>query len=320
MAFYLCPISAVLQYFTDTGIVLSGGKISTYLAGTTTPQSTAADSSGGVFNSNPIILNSAGRLPNVSIWQSGGTNLKIVITDSNNNQLGPTFDQVSGINDPATTTAALSNAGNGQGADLVANSVRSFDIFPAGRIWSPPTLSAGQTLIVMFEGGTTVNDGLGGSFYYSASSSTADDSINVIKPNVVGNGRLLRLYPGVSGQTFTGTLTGMTGATTGTVRYIITSRSIVTLQAAFTGTSAAGAPGNAMTMTGLPAQVTPPTVGTTVPCILTDNSLTQLIGWASVNTVGVITFGLGANPNFSGFTSGGTKGLPSGWTITYPLL
>lgn len=316
MAFYLCPISAIFQFFNDIGIILAGGKINTYLAGTTTPVTTFTDSSGGVLNSNPIILNSAGRLQNVSIWQTGGVNLKLVITDSSNNQLGPTFDQISGINDPATTTAALSNASNGQGADLVANALRSFDLFSSGRIWTPPTLVAGQTLIVMFQGGNTVNDGLGGAFYYSSSSSLADDSINVIKPNVVGNGRLIRLFPGISGQLFTGTLTGMTATTNLAVKYIIDSRSVVTLSVAGTGTSNS----TSMTMTGLPTQIIPPTVGSTVPCLLTDNGTTNLIGWATVNTAGTITFGLGANPNTTGFTAAGTKGLPSGWTITYPLV
>jgi hypothetical protein len=316
MAFYLCPISAILQYFTDTGVILSGGKVNTYLAGTSTPQSTVTDITGGVNNSNPIILNSAGRLPNVSIWQQGGVNLKIIITDANNNPLGPTFDQISGINDPAATTSTLSNASNGQGADLVANAVRSFDIFSSGRVWTPPTLSGGQTLMVIFEGGTTVNDGFGGLFYYNGGSSAADDSVNTIKPNVTGTGRLIRLFPGLFGQSFTGTLTGMTTTITGTVRYIVNSRSLATLQGAFTGTSNS----TSMTLTGLPAQVTPPTIGTTVPCLLEDNGTATLIGWASINTSGVITFGLGANPNTSGFTGSGTKGLPSGWTITYPLL
>lgn len=316
MAFYLCPIATILQYFTDVGIVLAGGKVNTFLAGTTTPQSTFTDVEGGVFNSNPIILNSAGRLPNVSIWQAGGVNLKIVITDANNNPIGPTFDQISGINDPAATTATLSNASNGQGVDLVANAVRSFDIFSSGRSWPPPTLVAGQTLMAIFEGGVSVNDGLGGIFYYNNTSSAADDNLNVIKPNIVGNGRLIRLFPGISGQSFTGTLTGMTAGTTGTVRYIINSRTVVTLQAAFTGTSNS----TAMTMTGLPSQIIPPTIGTIAPCLIEDNGNGNLIGWASINTVGVITFALGANPNFSGFTGSGVKGLPSGWTITYPLL
>lgn len=316
MAFYLCPISAVLQYFTDTGVVLAGGKVNTYMAGTTTRQATATDITGGIPNSNPIILNSAGRLPNnVGIWQLGGINLKIVITDANDNQLGPTFDQISGINDPATTTATLANASNGQGADLVANAVRSFDIFSSGSAWTPPTLAAGQTVMVIFEGGTTVNDGFGGIFYYSSSSGAAQDLINVIKPNVPGNGRLIRLFPGLSGQSFVGTLTGMTATSTGTVRYIVDSRSVVTLQASIIGNSNT----TSMTMTGLPSQVTPPTIGTVVPCFIQDNGAT-LLGWATINTSGVITFLLGTNPSSTGFTASGTKGLPSGWTITYPLL
>lgn len=105
MALYLSPISTILQYFTDTGVVLAGGKVNTYLAGTTTPTATYTDITGITPNSNPIILNAAGRLPNVQVWQTGGVLIKVIITDANNNLIGPTFDQISGINDPFVSVA-----------------------------------------------------------------------------------------------------------------------------------------------------------------------------------------------------------------------
>ena len=68
MAAYLSPIfGAGAQLFNNQGIVLAGGKIWTYQAGTTTPLGTWTDSTQVVVNANPIILDSAGRPPN-EIW------------------------------------------------------------------------------------------------------------------------------------------------------------------------------------------------------------------------------------------------------------
>lgn len=49
------------QYFDDNGNPLSGGKVYTFEAGTTTPKTTWSDAGESVANSNPIILDAAGR-------------------------------------------------------------------------------------------------------------------------------------------------------------------------------------------------------------------------------------------------------------------
>jgi hypothetical protein len=104
MAVYLAPIANGDQFFNLTGQVLSGGKINTYLAGTTTPAATYTTNSGLVPNANPIILNSAGLLPN-EIWLTGGVTYKFVITDAANNVL-QTLDNLAGINDPSAVGIA----------------------------------------------------------------------------------------------------------------------------------------------------------------------------------------------------------------------
>ena len=55
------------QFFDDSGNPLTGGKVYTYAAGTTTPAATYTTSAGTVANTNPIILDAAGRTPN-EIW------------------------------------------------------------------------------------------------------------------------------------------------------------------------------------------------------------------------------------------------------------
>jgi hypothetical protein len=57
------------QFFDNNGAPLSGGKIYTYEAGTTTPLASYTSSSGSTAHANPIILNSAGRVPSGGeIW------------------------------------------------------------------------------------------------------------------------------------------------------------------------------------------------------------------------------------------------------------
>jgi hypothetical protein len=111
-SFYLSPFSTFLQLFNNNGVPLNGGLCWTYLAGTSNPGSTYTDQSGLVPNSNPIQMDSNGRLQNAAIWQQGGVPLKFIFTTNAGTtlnpiagtQLGPTFDQISGINDPALSS------------------------------------------------------------------------------------------------------------------------------------------------------------------------------------------------------------------------
>lgn len=89
------------QLFNNTGSVLAGGKIYTYLAGTTTAYPTYTDSTQAVPNANPIILDSAGRTTS-EIWINNGTSMKFVVTDSNNNPVGITWDYIPGVSSKAT--------------------------------------------------------------------------------------------------------------------------------------------------------------------------------------------------------------------------
>jgi hypothetical protein len=57
------------QFFDNSGSVLTGGKIYTYEAGTTTPLASYTSSSGNTAHTNPIVLNAAGRVPSGGeIW------------------------------------------------------------------------------------------------------------------------------------------------------------------------------------------------------------------------------------------------------------
>lgn len=95
------------QFFDNNGIILSGGKLYSYAAGTTTPQTTYTSAAGNTAHTNPIILDSAGRVPTGEIWLTAGSNYKFVLTTSADVSL-VTWDNITGINGTGITTNASS--------------------------------------------------------------------------------------------------------------------------------------------------------------------------------------------------------------------
>ena len=110
-AVYLSPVGGVAaQFFTNTGAVLTGGKLYTYQAGTTTPQTTYTTNAGNVARTNPVVLDAAGRVPGSGqIWITSAS-YKFVLTDSTD-VLIATYDNVSGIG--ATSYQVQNFTGNG---------------------------------------------------------------------------------------------------------------------------------------------------------------------------------------------------------------
>lgn len=95
------------QFFTNNGVPLAGGLVYTYAAGTTTPQATYTSNTGGTAQANPIVLDSAGRVP-YEIWLTNGVSYKFVLMDSTNVLIG-TYDNISG---QGTIIGDLSVSGN----------------------------------------------------------------------------------------------------------------------------------------------------------------------------------------------------------------
>jgi hypothetical protein len=83
------------QFFDNDGVPLAGGKLYTYLAGTSTPGVTYTTSAGNIAHSNPIVLDSAGRVPS-EVWLPNGVTYKFVLKTSADVLIG-TWDNISGI-------------------------------------------------------------------------------------------------------------------------------------------------------------------------------------------------------------------------------
>jgi hypothetical protein len=95
------------QFFDDNGVPLAGGLLYTYAAGTTTAAITYTSSTGLTANSNPIVLNAAGRVEE-EIWLEAGDLYKFILEDANEVQIG-SWDNLPGITNANTLAAELAN-------------------------------------------------------------------------------------------------------------------------------------------------------------------------------------------------------------------
>lgn len=105
------------QFFDNNGLPLNGGKIYTYAAGTTTPQTTYTSYTGTIANSNPIILDSAGRTPE-QIWATEGVLYKYVVADSND-VIIRTWDNIGGFQASDLQVDLASTTNNAKGDALI---------------------------------------------------------------------------------------------------------------------------------------------------------------------------------------------------------
>jgi hypothetical protein len=97
------------QFFTDSGVPLTGGLVYTYAAGTTTPQATYTTSAGNVAHTNPIVLNSAGRVASGGeIWLTDAVSYKFVLQTSAAVTIA-TYDNITGNASGILTSLAASS-------------------------------------------------------------------------------------------------------------------------------------------------------------------------------------------------------------------
>lgn len=98
---------AFFQQFDNNGNPLSGGKVYTYEAGTSTPKATYTDAGGLIANANPVVLDSAGR---ADIWLGAGS-YKFILKTSTDTTL-ETIDNVAGDTSNAFGSSVVSISGN----------------------------------------------------------------------------------------------------------------------------------------------------------------------------------------------------------------
>lgn len=105
MAYYFSPLGNGVAFVDSNGNPLSGAKLFTYTAGSTT-KSTVYQTNAGTAHANPMTLDANGRPP-AAIWLEGGRSYKFVLAPSTDTDPPAsaiyTWDNVSGVNDTATS-------------------------------------------------------------------------------------------------------------------------------------------------------------------------------------------------------------------------
>jgi hypothetical protein len=150
----LSPVAgAGWQFFDANGVPLSGGKLYTYVAGTTTPQATYTSSSGLTPNANPIILNSEGRVSGTNeVWLDSAVSYKLILQTSASVQLW-SADDLSGITGvPSNTAYAVLCGGT-----TATNPIQSIaSVGTAGQVLTSNGASALPTMQAAFISGMII--------------------------------------------------------------------------------------------------------------------------------------------------------------------
>lgn len=221
----LSPVGNGQQFFDNNGNILSGGLIYQYQAGSSTPLATYTTNAGTVPNSNPIILNSAGRCDN-EIWMQTGYSYKFILQTST-----------------GTTLQTLDNL-----YPILQNSSGSGATIPTGliAIWSGATgsIPSGWTLC----NGTNGTPDLRNSFIIGAGSTYAVGATGGSADAIVVSHTHTITDPGhVHNTTSTGTGTLINAGASGD-----TGASTSTTASATTGITATNSSGTSGTGANLP--------------------------------------------------------------------
>jgi hypothetical protein len=118
-----------MQFFSTGGAPLSGGKLYSYAAGTTTPLATYTTQAGTIANTNPIILDSRGE---ASVWLASAA-YKLKLTTADDVEIW-TVDNISSA-ETFGTSQFLSSV---SGSDTITATVTSpnFTAYAAGQMFS----------------------------------------------------------------------------------------------------------------------------------------------------------------------------------------
>lgn len=125
MTVFLSPVGgAGAQFFDNNGAPLSGGLLYTYLAGSSTEEATYTSTTGATPHTNPIVLDSAGRVATGEIWLTAGTNYKFILKTASD-ELIATYDNIGGINSSAFTQVENFTGDGSQVSFVLSGSVVS---------------------------------------------------------------------------------------------------------------------------------------------------------------------------------------------------
>lgn len=286
---------------SSAGILLPGAKLTFSATGTATLQNTYQDVLLATPHANPVVADASGvfapiyldaSLPNYRVKLTTSADVLVYQVDGvpSNQNTAQTFRLVSTAPELIFEETGVS-ANNSKWSVKVNAETMTIDLLNDAE-------SVRTTIVTFTRSGTT---SLGANF-------TSDQLLLAGSP-----------VTSEDTSTFTATLTGMTGATSGLLSASRVGQlckiNTVAVAGAITGTSNT----TALAFTGLPASFRPKaaTGGRQAFCTVIDNGV-AVGAIAAIGTSGTVSFGLGINGSTL-FTNSGTKGLGASFSLVYPI-
>lgn len=181
---------AAAQFFDNSGNVLTGGKLYTYAAGTTTPQATYTTAYGNTAWSNPIVLDAAGRVSGSGeIWLATGFSYKFVLKDTND-VLIATYDNIPGTSTNVPILNDASSIAYEPGYSVTAGNFVVGDTYLITSIGTTDftTIGALTNTVGLHFIATGVGSGTGTAEYSTTVQSKLRESLSVLDFGAVGDG------------------------------------------------------------------------------------------------------------------------------------
>ena len=261
---------------------LPGAKLYFYQSGTTTPQNTYTDAALSVAHANPVVADASGYFAPIYLDPTLSDYRARLTTSAD-----VLIDQRDDIS--ATATQSIDYRIKGSAPQIIFEET---DATSNNKIWR--IMAQNEVFTI-----ATGND----------AESSFTDVLSLTRADSLA----------LSG-TFTATLTGFSGAVTGTVNY---QRSgdivIMCAPSAITGTSNT----TAMTLSGIPASLRPASSVSELTTVR-DAGNSGRIALSTVASDGTVTFeiysSITASPSSTGFTNSGSKGLQAGWVMKYLVI
>jgi hypothetical protein len=307
------------KFFDNSGIPLNGGKLFSYLAGTSTKTSTYSDAAGASLNANPVIMNFRGE---ADVFIEPNKGYKFVLAPSTDTD--PPTNPIWSLDNVRSSQLITLYGGVDTGVTnaYVLTFTANFTAYTDGIViyWIPSNTNGGaSTINVNGLGAVSITNQDGSAL---TASQLVASQVAVI---MYKGGAFLLLSSGIAPSLITGSFvpawTGFgVSPPTCTIFYTkIAGLVILTFGATnTTGTSTA----TAMTITNLPSILRPQTdANPRFPCILTDNTAQAAGAFGFGATPGTLVFYKGtAPPDGAGFTAAGSKGFAPYTPLMYSIL
>ncbi len=276
-------------YYNPRRQSIPGAKLYFRASGTSNPQDTYEDIDLTTPHSNPVKTDAEGWFP-VIYFDPSLPSYRQIHTDGSNEDDEPTLEVL--------LEPTLDNIPSG---NTVSASSRLKSAAP-GVIWEETDASAnGKKWRLRVNGGVMSLDTGNDAESSWTTAWSIDRTTGILSvPKLSANA-----------GSFTGTFSGFGSVVTGTVYYNVIDDFVkMWTESQIAGTSNA----TTMVVTGMPAALYPAATTEAGRVRLRDNGA-NLDGYAYVSSIGEISLVLESG----GFTSSGSKGVPRGWSIGYPL-